>query len=797
MVFTISLIATIVIALAVIGTSFFGLRRGWKRMLVTVGRTLCAIPLAYLTAKLLEMLLPMESIFDALVQPLLNGDDFWSDLFSASPTLHSFLSYLPAALVTPTLFVLLFGIFDLLLLIPAHFVNKAIEKKFPAPTEGKGKVINMWTGVGVKLANSVIVMMIVLLPLSGLVATLGNGIYEVRHAFEESNAEFEIKNNRGEIVYDLNANELDSLVGEFVDPIAKNPIFVMSANPLFRLMYTNLTEVNLHGDNAFLDKELQDIFTLAADCACFFTDPDGYGDSQKLALDHMIAYVADSKYKTMIASEMLSEMANSWKRGDAFMGMEKPGDEHAMIIINPMIDILSESTPEAVKDDLTTFSDILCIMIDYDMQVSIIEALDTKNSDTTSLIKDIANSEMLGDILEEIYENEDYHDMIQPVIKVFFRTVLDSFVDEASIHISDAPPELNAQQIREEGIYIAAMLLDVMDFVDSMPENQNEYTSLELVTELNVKALGKFYDDSQHSLLLGEGIKETFVAILSSDMLSGIEAIGAILTDHIENDDDLNMEKMLTATQELANIFKTYENGAGTTDMKALTKSLSSLINSVDEPTAQIINEMIDSGAFGSTVVNSESNDKVTHMIGTVINSMSKMENLTDEELEKEAKAIDYIMKIANASAPKKDTSEGGESENPGEGGESGGDTINDLKNIFAGEGDNADEMVDVILSSKIASEAITEIAYDEEGNLNKDALEISESVNAEEKEAIIDSVEKYYKEAAAEKNNGEMTEEEIQEELETLKTNINAIAAIFGEDLTEELLKWDLEAAE
>jgi hypothetical protein len=206
---------------------------------------------------------------------------------------------------------------------------------------------------------------------------------------------------------------------------------------------------------------------------------------------------------------------------------------------------------------------------------------------------------------------------------------------------------------------------------------------------------------------------------------------------------------------------------------------------------------MIDSGAFGSTVVNSESNDKVTHMIGTVINSMSKMENLTDEELEKEAKAIDNIMKIANASAPKKDTSEGGEPENPGEGGESGGDTINDLKNIFAGEGDNADEMVDVILSSKIASEAITEIAYDEEGNLNKDALEISESVNAEEKEAIIDSVEKYYKEAAAEKNNGEMTEEEIQEELETLKTNINAIAAIFGEDLTEELLKWDLEAAE
>ena len=818
MVFTISLIATIVIALAVIGTSFFGLLRGWKRMVVTVGRTLCAIPLAYFSAKLLEMLLPMESIFDALVQPLLRGDDFWVDLFSASPTLHSFLSYLPAALVTPTLFVLLFCIFDLLLLIPSHFVNKALEKKFPTPTEGKGKIINMWTGVGVKFANSIIVMMVVLLPLSGIITTVGNGIYEVRHAFEETNATFEIKKN-GEVVYDLSAEELDSFIGEYVDPIAKNPIFAMSANPLFRLMYTNLTEVNLHGDNAFLDKELQDVFTLAADCACFFTDPDGYGEAQKQALDHMIGYVADSKYKTMIASEMLSEMANSWKRGDEFMGIEKPGDKHAMIIIDPMIEILSESTPEAVHDDLTTFSDILCIMIDYDLHVSIIESLETENLDTKPLIKEIANSEMLGDILEEIYENEDYHDMIQPVIKMFFRTVLDSFVDEASIHISDAPPALNAQQIREEGIYIAAMLLDVMEFVDSMPENQNEYTSLELITKLNVPALGKFYDDSQHSLLLGEGIKETFVAILSSDMLKGIEDIGTILKNHIENDKDLNMQKMLTATQELANIFKSYENGAGTTDMVALTKSLNSLINSVDAPTAEIINEMIDSGAFGSTVVSNENDNKVTEMIGSAINSMSKLENLTEEELEKEAKALDYLMKIANAASPKKENPDKPETpvdpetppvtpetppvdpetppvtpetppvepENPND------NPLQDFKDIFVGEGDNSDEMVDVILSSKIASDVINDIAYDEEGNLNEDALEIAGSIKEEEKDSIIASVEKYYKDAANEKNeDSTKTEQDIKEELETLKNNINAIAAIFGKNLTEDFTQWD-----
>ena len=57
-----------------------------------------------------------------------------------------------------------------------------------------------------------------------------------------------------------------------------------------------------------------------------------------------------------------------------------------------------------------------------------------------------------------------------------------------------------------------------------------------------------------------------------------------------------------------------------------------------------------------------------------------------------------------------------------------------------------------------------------------------AESVKEEEKEMVVNSIESYYKENATEENR------------ETLKENINAIAAIFGKDLTADFDLWDSE---
>ena len=85
---------------------------------------------------------------------------------------------------------------------------------------------------------------------------------------------------------------------------------------------------------------------------------------------------------------------------------------------------------------------------------------------------------------------------------------------------------------------------------------------------------------------------------------------------------------------------------------------------------------------------------------------------------------------------------------------------------------------------SKIASESIKAIAYDEEGNLTPDALELSEGLDEDDRATLKSECEKYYKEKAAEEN----------ADFETIDKNLKAIAAVLGEYITEDINTWKAE---
>ena len=107
----ISTALTTVIFVLIFGMSALGLLRGWKRSLVELVRRLCAAVLAFFTAKLLATFLPIEEWFSPFVDSIL-GDSV-GDISS----INTFMSYLPVAIVLPFIFLILFGIYDLLLLI--------------------------------------------------------------------------------------------------------------------------------------------------------------------------------------------------------------------------------------------------------------------------------------------------------------------------------------------------------------------------------------------------------------------------------------------------------------------------------------------------------------------------------------------------------------------------------------------------------------------------------------------------------------------------------------------------------
>ena len=69
----ISIAFTVIIFVLIFGMSALGLLRGWKRSLIELVRRLCAALLAFLTAKLLAMFLPIEEWFGPVVDSIL-GD---------------------------------------------------------------------------------------------------------------------------------------------------------------------------------------------------------------------------------------------------------------------------------------------------------------------------------------------------------------------------------------------------------------------------------------------------------------------------------------------------------------------------------------------------------------------------------------------------------------------------------------------------------------------------------------------------------------------------------------------------
>jgi hypothetical protein len=538
---------------------------------------------------------------------------------------------------------------------------------------------------------------------------------------------------------------------------------VISANPLSRLAYSSLTEIKLGNDSSSLDKEISSIFALVGDMTYLFVDPADYGDAQENAVDSIINYVSKSDFKCGVAADVLNGMGNAWKRHESFMGISRPAEESAQIIVDPLVDILSKTSADAVENDLITLGNILCLVIDYDLPATIVTSLDTGKTDP--LIDQVANDEFLGKIYCELYGNSDYRVMIEPVVTFFFRTLLSGFgVDEHTIGVAETPVNLTTEDLMKEGALTADMIKVGLKFIDSIPDGNAASDSIMLLASLDMNSLGTLYNNAEESVFIGDGFHDTIIAILKAPTFDNIRPVCDILVNHIENDPEMNITNLLVSTQQLASILSGYQNGNGSTDMLALSSSLNTLIASVDDSTSAIISEMLDSGAFGANLLGGGDN-KVSSMLTNVISTIASMDNLTEEQLQKEAKAIDYMMKIANTSQNI--------------------DSTEDLQSVFAAEEDNADEMVETLLTSEISVSAINSIAYDEEGNLSEDALELSESLTEDDKEQVVSSFENYYKENATEENR------------DIIQKNINAIASIFGKDLTADFAQWDSEVDE
>lgn len=824
MVSTIMLILSLVFTLAIIVHAVIGLFKGWKRCLLRLCRTVTAIILSFLVLFIISSTTSVGETFGGILSPLFQS----IEVLSGAKTVQTLIGEIIASFTLPFIFTMTVFVFDLLLMIPAYFIGRALgiykkkenkkdkdEKKEAAEEdaiseehwededvtaenhweEGEKADEDHWKedekadddeaekdnkkdkeekpkltwmerfgGAGISAVTATLVLMVSLMPITGIIYTFMDGIDKVTQTAKK------VEMNTvtvGETA--INVDDTIEMIDSYVAPVRDNIYFRLSYCAPMRLIYHGVMGKN--SNNIELGNEISQVFDLVANSLYLTVDLEDYGEDQKVAVSNIIGYVSKSDLHCQITYEILSSVASNALHESSDLTEGTTG-----IVTKPLLTFFANEgerrfEKENVKNTLNTVSNILCIMIDYDLPYQIAQILAEESDDITSVF---ANEEMLTDIFLELYHNKDFRfEILSPVIDFMFTTIVQSFDPEAEpLHLAEHE-NLSDADIRAEAKLLATVFSDLQMLMETLPQITESENALDAIATTDMTVIGRSLDNARKSVFLGEGIDIVFVTILKSSTFDSMRGVSDILIRHIESGEEISMESLMASLHDFAAILNSYENGNGSpADMAA---SLRSLSKNLSGNTKDIMIEIInDSGALDLGGMASTSDNNTTQKLLTTVITQLADSDMTDEEYEKEAKAIDYALQLVQAS-------------NNSEEGSGVQDIYNDEEGMT--------EMIETLSSSKIASATINVLAYetDENGDYvldengekvkTEEAQQITDNMTEEDQETMISKMEEHYKAEA---------EGKTAEEMETMRENLTSLSTVFGIDISDSMAQWD-----
>ena len=774
-----NLISTVMLCLTVIPlVVIFGIAvlsfffKSWQKSLLILCRTLTSAILAFFAVFIFCRVVPASSLY-SFVEPML-GD---VPLISDSQAMQEFSGAIIYTVLMPFAFTTLFVIFDLLMRIPAFFIGRALKittkkkkKKDVEPqTEEtaqskkdsyKGiKLLERFGSAGIRLVNSFVVIIIVILPISGIIYTLTDGVIGISDSIRTAEIELNVGDKNmdvlGHVISDsegnLVADELSNLIDETVAPVRYN-FFVSISNSLPVRALCNAM-INTTDATGAARNEISQIFDVMSNAVYFAVDVKDYGEAQKTAVSNIIGYISKSELHSGVVADVV-----------VYLSKDLTVEGDLAIVCDPLFDILKNTTAESVREDFATLGEILNIMIEYRVPANVAVALES--TDAGEILTVLADEDMLYDLMSSIYANDDYRHMIAPIIDFAFTTVMRQFDENTErLYVAEVHDEYTDAELRAEAEIFSSIFSSAVKVMEIAPKLTEASDAFGTIANIDATVLGGFIDDARHSMLIGEGVTEVMVALLRTSAFDSMREVADILIKHIEEDDDLSITNLLSAVQQFVRIVELYEDSSST-DTSEMARVLRDLNQSCDERTAVILKEIIDdSGVLNAAILSNGDQQKdegAVKVLNVMLDQLTTGE-FTDEEYEKEAKAVDFTMQLVQASS---------------------GDAIQDI----CGNKEDRREMIETINESKIASAALIEMAYvdgNPENELTEDALSLKENLTDEDVDNIREECKEYYQEQI--KNGVDVTQTE---------TNLKALAAIFDGSISDaDLAQWAAEA--
>ncbi|MBQ9744772.1 MAG: CvpA family protein [Clostridia bacterium] len=758
--------------LAVVGVLFLfgflrGLRKGFYKSLMDIGFVVLSVIVSIIISKALtNKLADVEYLKETLITLKDKVPDMASTVdsvleyinqLSGDPAMINVLLALPAALLTPIVFIPVYILFGILIKIPKLIIERIVVGKNGGPEyRGGSRLLGGLVG-GIRNALFIVVILIPVFGYVGMVGDIAVTIDSVSLDGSASGVNSDVGGGKGDIGL-LNSgstveDEDDSIISPEIDAIINNPVIKGVNTCGGRLIFNSLATKNIEGVKISGAEEVTTFAELYANMAPLINeDPENYGDEQKQGIENIETMLSESEFLTFTVSEVVSYVSEKWSNGEDVFGVEKidVGEDY-QALFDELLVTLSTTDSENIKDDIGTISKLLTTCIDEGVFVELAK----ENPDPIVLA---TNEELLSAILTEVYKNERTRPIIGHVSDLIVDIVADNIAAEGDTTPKPGHVDMSTiteADIRNDAKIFANVIEKFVDFAEST-ENLDPNDPNAFILNADLASLGASIDMLRGSVLLGDSCEYLLKVMINSDMSDELGFLGNDFVDKL-SDKSFKLENALVSAQKLA-IMAISLNDEGITE-ENYEEALKFMITEMTPETAETLKGAISSDILEDFGMSGEEADTMSNTISSVIDGMTNATgNMTDEELEKE---IDAITTIVNTM---KDASATGSGE--------------PTDSFFGAEGESitgveADDLIDTIVSSTIVSDAIVGAGKGENNEKVEDPFGIADTMSDSDKTEAEEAIKNYYQNNAT----GDSAEDEA------LKGKLDAVANIFGMD--------------
>lgn len=460
------IVSIVFIVILVIGF-FIGFWRGLKRSTASLIFGLVGALLAFfLTPVITNAILGINitvngtqtSINNYLVEMIKSASEDIEALVNANPNLESFFAQLPSALVNVVVFIVLTVAIELIM----YIIYKIIASIFLRYKPGAKK--HRITGGVVGAIKTLIIVVFAFMPLSALIGTLNNIMYEDTYFVEQVQTDTTVVNAEdGEIIIDDGESEdqagegqqegeqtteetkVNSLIDEYIPSEVKSVISGLENNALIKIskvfgldnyVFDYLSQVTVDGEKVEVRKEIENVYPMANFVYQLrtFYDEEGLVNLNNADLDRIEKYFNNFVDSGLFQSVLASTVANVIENYQdyAFIADSQIVQEYG-IILDDLKANLSNLTTTKEKGEYfaSDFKNLFSAFKTLAKSGALDQVKDLSGlNEILNVLTSDKNLTVLQSALENVFSMNTIQDSISSVIKVTFEKVLNEEVSD-------------------------------------------------------------------------------------------------------------------------------------------------------------------------------------------------------------------------------------------------------------------------------------------------------------------------------------------------------------------------------